>query len=422
MTPKPQSDPAPLPASSARRGRRLRAGLLALALLGAALAAGILPRLQARAALGAQAAAAASTPVATVQPRRADGADELTLPGDVRAFQDAPVFARVSGYLRRWYADIGSKVTQGQLLAEIDAPEVSDQLRQARADEATAAANYALARSTAQRWQDLLASRSVAQQDTEQKVADMQAKAATLASARANTSRLAQLASYTQIRAPFDGVVTARNVDTGALVDAGGGNGSAGGGRELFHLSAGARLRVYVQVPQDASGMIGPQVQAWLTLPQSPGRRFEARVTRNAGAIDTVTRTLRVELEVDNAGGVILPGAYAEVHLRAPQDSPGLSLPAETLMFRPDGTCVAVVGADGRVALRKVAIGRDFGARVEIVAGLRGDEAVVMNPGDGLAAGAKVSVIAAAAPPPAPAAGPGVGQGAAQGSVSGLPR
>lgn len=371
-------------ATGTARVRRIRAGLLALALLGAALAAGVVPRLHAKAALAVNSAEAMAMVVSTVRPASAPAVQELTLPGDVRAFQDAPVYARVNGYLRRWYADIGTPVRQGQLLAEIDAPEVSDQLRQARADEAIAAANYALAKSTAERWQDLLKSRSVAQQDTDQKVADMQAKAATLASARSNTARLAQLASYTQIRAPFDGVVTARNVDTGALIDAG----SAGGpGRELFHLSASERLRVYVQVPQDASGIVGPQMQAWLTLPQFPGQRFPATVARNAGAIDHVTRSLRVELDVDNAGGRILPGAYAEAHLSAPRTRAGLDLPANTLMFRAQGTCVAVVGADGKLAIRTVTIGRDFGSHVEITEGLRGGEQVVVNPGDGLLAG-----------------------------------
>ncbi|WP_458766224.1 efflux RND transporter periplasmic adaptor subunit [Cupriavidus basilensis] len=393
----PSGDVAATPRVAPARTRRLRAsllGLLVLAVLGGALAAGIQPRLHAHATLAARTAEALATTVSTVRPASAPALQELTLPGDVRAFQDAPVYARVNGYLRRWYADIGTPVKQGQLLAEIDAPEVSDQLRQAHADEAIAAANYALAKSTAERWQDLLKSRSVAQQDTDQKVADMQAKAATLASARSNTARLAQLASYTQIRAPFDGVVTARNVDTGALIDAG----SAGGpGRELFHLSAGTRLRVYVQVPQDASGMVGPQMQAWLTLPQFPGQRFAAVVARNAGAIDNVTRSLRVELDVDNAGGQILPGAYAEVHLSAPQARAGLTLPANTLMFRPQGTCVAVVGANGMVAIRLVTLGRDFGSHVEITEGLQGGEQVVVNPGDGLLAGDRVRVAADAA-------------------------
>jgi len=386
--PDPADDASP---ETGRPPGRSRLVLAVAAILVCALAAGIVPRLSAKAVLSQRTAQAMVPAVSVVRPGRAAAAREIVLPGDVRAYQDAAVYARVSGYLRHWYMDIGTLVRQGQLLAEIDAPEVADQLRQARADEATAAANYALARSTADRWKDLQASNSVAQQETDQKIADMQAKAAVLAAARSNTSRLAQLASYTQIHAPFDGVVTARNVDTGDLVNAGSGPGL---GRELFHLSAGHTLRVYVQVPQDASAMVGPGMQAWLTLPQAPGERFPATVARNAGAIDPVTRSLRVELDVDSQGGRILPGAYAEVHLSSEAGPAGFDLPASTLAFRPEGPCVAVVGQDGRVAIRKVALGRDFGSHVEVLDGLQGTEQVVVNPGDGLAAGTRVQVVA----------------------------
>jgi len=358
----------------------------------AALTAGIVPRLQGREALQQRTADAMSPIVSVVHPRPAAAVHDIALPGDVRAYQDAAIHSRVNGYLRRWYFDIGATVKAGQLLAEIDAPELADQLRQARADEATAAANYALAKSTADRWQDLQATNSVAQQETDQKVADMRAKAALLTAARSNTSRLAQMASYTQIRAPFDGVVTARNVDAGALVDAGSGTAQ---GRELFHLSAGNRLRVYAQVPQDVSAKVAPGTQAWLTLPQSPGQRYPATVTRTAGAIDPVTRTLRVELDVDSSNGHILPGAYAEVHLDADSAHAGLDLPASTLMFRPQGPCVAVVGADGKLAIKRIALGRDFGSHVEVLSGVDGGDAVVTNPGDGLVAGTAVRVVAA---------------------------
>ena len=374
----------------AERGRG-RLILAAAAVLAYALAAGIVPRLHAHAALAQRTAQTMVPAVRIVRPGHAAAMREIVLPGDVRAYQDAAVYARVNGYLRRWYADLGTPVKKGQLLAEIDAPEVADQLRQARADEATAAANYALARSTADRWKDLQASNSVAQQETDQKIADMQAKAAVLASARSNTSRLAQLASYTEIRAPFDGVITARNVDTGALVDAGS---APGQGRELFHISAGGTLRVYIQLPQDASAMVGPDMQAWLTLPQSPGERFAATVTRNAGAFDAATRSLRVELEVDSHGGRILPGAYAEVHLSTNADTAGFDLPASTLAFRPAGPSVAVVGKDGRVELRNITLGRDFGTHVEVLGGLQGTEQVIVNPGDGLMAGTPVRVVA----------------------------
>ncbi len=372
-----------------RRGKTLTIAGIAMA---ATLIAGVVPRLQGREALRQHTDDAMTPIVSVVHPRPAPAAHDITLPGDVRAYQDAAIHSRVNGYLRRWYFDIGATVRQGDLLAEIDAPEVADQLRQARADEASAAANYALAKSTAARWQDLQATHSVAQQETDQKVADMRAKAALLASAQSNTSRLAQLASYTQIRAPFDGVITARNVDAGALVDAGSGTNP---GRELFHLSAGSRLRVYVQVPQDASAKVARGTQAWLTLPQAPGQRFPAAVARTSGAIDPVTRTLRVELDVDSRGGHILPGAYAEVHLDADTTQAGFDLPAATLLFRPQGPCVAVVGTDGKLAIQRVTLGRDFGSHVEVLDGIAASDAVVVNPGDGLVAGAPVRVVPA---------------------------
>lgn len=384
----------PAPARDAAASRPARSHLvirfaIPAALAAVALTAGIVPRLQSHAVLQQRAQAAQTPLVSVVQPRPAAAVQDIALPADVRAYEDAAIHARVSGYLRRWYVDIGTPVKAGQLLAEIDAPEVSDQLRQARADEATAAANYALAKTTAQRWQDLQASNSVAQQETDQKVADMNAKSALLAAARSNTSRLAQLSSYTAIRAPFDGVITARNVDTGALIDAGS---APNQGRELFHISAGTRLRVYAQVPQDVSASIGPGTHAWLTLPQAPAQRYPATVTRTAGAIDPVTRSLRVELDVDSQGGRILPGAYAEVHLDVGSGRAGLDVPANTLMFPAGGPTVAVVGADGRLALRQVTLGRDFGSHVEVLGGLTGNERVVVNPGDGLVAGTPVRV------------------------------
>jgi len=366
-----------------------------------ALTAGLVPRWQGQAALQRRVQAAQVPIVSVVHPRTAAAAHDIALPADVRAYEDAAIHARVDGYLRRWYADIGTAVKAGQLLAEIDAPELADQLRQARADEATAAANYQLASTTARRWQALQATNSVAQQDTDQKVADMDAKAALLAAARSNMQRLTQLTRYTQIRAPFDGVITARNVDAGALIDAGS---APGQGRELFHISAGRQLRVYAQVPQDISASVGPGTHAWLTLPQVPGQRYPATVARTTGAIDPVTRSLRVELDVDNQDGRILPGTYAQVHLEVGSAQTGLDLPANTLMFPAGGPTVAVVGADNKLAIRHVVLGRDFGAHVEILSGVQESERVVVNPGDGIAAGMAVRVAA-----PIPAATPAKG-------------
>ena len=355
----------------------------------AALIVGIVPRVHGEAALHKRSVDAQTPVVSIVSPKPAASSQEITLPADVRAYQDAAIHARVNGYLRKWYVDIGTEVKAGQLLAEIDAPEVADQLRQARADEETASANYALAKTTADRWKDLQSTNSVAQQETDQKVADMQAKAALLASARSNTARVAQLASYTQIRAPFDGVITARNVDAGALIDAGS---APNQGRELFHISAGSRLRVYVQVPQSVSAAVAPGTKAWLTLPQSPDHHFPAAITRTAGAMDPVTRSLRVELDVDSQGGKILPGAYAEAHIVPEADRAGLDLPASTLMFPASGASVAIVDQNGKVAIQKIQLGRDFGSHVEVFGGLAANAQVIVNPGDGLVGGARVRV------------------------------
>lgn len=385
-------------ATAPRRNLRPAILILAGAAVVLALTAGIVPRWQGHAILQQRAQAAQTPIVSVVQPRAAAAAHDIVLPADVRAYKDAAIHARINGYLRHWYADIGTRVKAGQLLAEIDAPEVADQLRQARADEATAAANYQLASTTAKRWQDLQATNSVAQQETDQKVADMSAKAALLAAAHSNTSRLAQLASYTQIRAPFDGIITTRNVDTGALIDAGS---APGQDHELFHISAGTRLRVYAQVPQDVSAAMVPGTQAWLTLPQAPDKRYPATVARTAGAIDPVTRSLRVELDVDSQDGRILPGAYAEVHLEVGAPHAGLDLPANTLMFPAGGPAVAVVGPDNTLTIRHVALGRDFGTHVEVLDGLQVNDRVVVNPGDGIVAGMTVRV---AAPPKAASA------------------
>ncbi|CAG9171675.1 efflux RND transporter periplasmic adaptor subunit [Cupriavidus pampae] len=396
------------PAAPARRSHRaaFAVGAVAiLALIGVALAVGIVPRLREKTVLDARTALNAAPVVAVVTPRKAPATTDLTLPGNVQAYEDAAVRARISGYLRRWYVDIGTPVKAGQLLADIDAPEITDQLRQARADEATAAANYAIARQTATRWQDMLAAHSVAQQDADQKTAEMEAAQALLAAAHANSARLAQLIDYTHVRAPFDGVITARNVDIGALVDAGSSNNTSsstsqnltqgqGHGGELFHLSQGDRLRIYVQVPQGDSALLDGKTEAWLTLPQWPGQKFPATVARNADAIDPVTRTLRVELDADGQHGSILPGAYAEAHLSLHAAQPGFDLPASTLVFLPRGTFVAVVDAASTLRLLPVSLGRDFGSHIEIRSGLKGDERVVLNPGDAVVNGTAVRVAA----------------------------
>ncbi|HIH2622782.1 TPA: efflux RND transporter periplasmic adaptor subunit [Burkholderia cenocepacia] len=376
-----------------RRGRKLAVPLAAVALAAALLALGIVPRIDARAAQRAQVAAQQALPVSVVVPGAAPADQTLTLPGSVMPYADASIYARTSGYIAHWSADLGARVKAGQTLAQISAPDLDAQLRQARADEASAQANYDYAKSTAQRWQDMLKTQSVSQQDTDTKVADMNAKRAMLASAQANVAHLAELVSYESVTAPFDGVITARNVDVGTLVTAGGTPGSPGLSGELFHLEQTNTLRVFVDVPQDSATGVSAGTSVYLTTPQYPGRHFAAQVARSAGAIDPVTRTLRVEIDVDNRDGALMPGAYAQAHLVVPSAAPALELPVSALLFRPNGVQVATVGANGRTALKTVQIGRDFGMRVEIVAGLAAADRVIDNPGDAITAGEAVKIV-----------------------------
>jgi RND family efflux transporter MFP subunit len=330
-----------------------------------------------------------------VSPQRSTRPLDLVLPGNVQAFLDTPIYARTNGYLRKWYADIGAHVKAGQLLAEIDAPEVDDQLRAARADLANAQANYTLAKTTAARWTEMLQSRSVAKQDADEKDADMLAKQGTLDAARYNVSRLSQLQSYEKVTAPFDGIVTARNIDVGALIDAGS---SGGTQKELFHLAQSDRLRVYANVPQAYAQQIHPQAHAYLTLNETQGKHYPGVVARTAGAVDPQQRTMLVEVDVDNASGELLPGAYAQVHFALGGDAMPLTLPGNTFLFRPDGVKVATVDANDRVKLVTVTLGTDFGTRVAVAAGLDGHERVIVNPQDSIVDGTPVRIVAARTP------------------------
>ena len=318
--------------------------------------------------------------VATVLAKRGPATEELVLPGNVQAFVEAPIYARTNGYLKTWYTDIGSEVKRGQLLAVIDTPEVDDQLRQAEADLRTAEANDQLARSTAKRWQELLATDSVSRQETEEKVADAAAKDALVAAARANVSRLRNLEDFKRVVAPFDGVITARRTDIGALINAG-----SGTGPELFRLADTSKLRIYVQVPQTFATEIKTGTTAELHFAEYPGRSFPAQLVRTAQALNPTARTLLVELQADNSRHLLLPGGYAEVHLRLAQPSSIVRLPVNALLFRRDGLRVAKLGPDHRVRLVPVSLGRDFGTEVEVVNGVKAGEAVIINPADSLA-------------------------------------
>ncbi|HZP92104.1 MAG TPA: efflux RND transporter periplasmic adaptor subunit [Burkholderiales bacterium] len=376
--------------SPSRLSRRwLVAGVL-LVIAAITVVFGILPRLDARASLKKETADLNVLNVSVMHPKVADAAQEIVLPGNMQAYLDTPIYARTNGYLKRWYFDIGARVRQGQLLADIDTPEVDDQLQQARADLATATANYALAEKTSERWIELLKTNSVSKQETDEKLGDRDAKKAALAAAKFNVARLEKLQSFKRIYAPFTGVITARNIDVGALIDAGSGGGP---GKELFHLSSTDRLRVYVNVPQAYSREAVPGVAAELTLAEFPGRRFAGKLVRTAQAIDAVSRTLLAEVAVDNPTGELLPGAYAEVHLKLSAGKPALVVPVNTLLFRAEGMQVAVVKPDQTVALTKVQLGRDFGTSVEVVSGLDAGAEVVVNPTDSISDGARVRVV-----------------------------
>jgi membrane fusion protein, multidrug efflux system len=372
--------------------RRLLAPLAFVALAAALLMTGIVPRLHASTVLATQTAAQRVVNVSVIAPRTAPATQEILLPGAITAYADAPIYARTSGYIRHWYADIGAHVEQGQLLADIQTPELDAQLLQARADAAAAQANYTYANVTAQRWQDMLKTQSVSQQDADTRTGDMQAKRAMLQSAQANVRRLEELVSYEKIMAPFAGVVTARNVDVGALVTAGGSPGLGATTGELFHVAQTGTLRVFVDVPQNDAPYISTGTPVDLSVPQFPGRRFPATVTRSAGVMDPSSRTLRVEVDVDNRDGALLPGAYSQVHIVLANGRPALDLPVSALLFRPNGITVAIVDSADHTQLKTVTIGRDFGTHVEVTTGLVASDRVIDNPGDAITAGETVRI------------------------------
>ncbi|MBV9267163.1 MAG: efflux RND transporter periplasmic adaptor subunit [Acidobacteriaceae bacterium] len=334
-----------------------------------------------------QATTSLSVPVVSVvRPKLSAGAQEVLIPGNIQAFTDTPIWARSNGYLKAWYVDIGARVHQGQLLAEIESPETDQQLQQAREQLSVDEANLKLAQITADRYNNLFKTDSVAKQDVDNAVQDAAAKTATLRSAQANVKRLEELVSYEKVIAPFDGVITARNIDVGALINAG-----AGPGHELFHMASISTLRVYVQVPEVYSRSAKPGVTAYLTLSEFPGRQFHGTIVRNANAIDPASRTLLVEVDVRNPTGELLPGSYASVHLKLPSKVEALTVPVNTLLFRSEGLRVAAV-RDGRAQLLPVVIGRDFGEDVELVSGINKGDLIVVNPSDSIVSGQQVQV------------------------------
>jgi RND family efflux transporter MFP subunit len=370
-------------------GTRPRTSILVAAAAFVALAlmiySGIHSRAAAESRLKQRTEEAAIPTVAVVFPREGAPTQEIVLPGNTQAFSDAPIYARTSGYLKRWYFDIGAHVQKGQLLAEIETPEVDQQLQQARADLDTAQANLNIAKITAARWQDLVSTGSVSQQETDQAVSNLSAVKAAAESSAANVRRLEQLQAFEKVYAPFHGIITARNTDIGALIDAG----ASAQPKELFHITATRTLRVYVAVPEVYSRAARSGAPAALTLDEFPGQTFHGTLVRNANAIDLASRTLLVEVDVDNPTGQLLPGAYVFVHLKLSDQTRSVTIPANTLIFRKEGLQVALVRND-KADLVPVKISRDYGNSVEIVSGLRPTDAVIVDPSDSLVAGMPV--------------------------------
>ena len=364
------------------------AGIFAVLVLGILIVMGILTRVRAEAALARTARQDAALSVAVTTPMQGAAAQEITLPANTQAFIDTPIYARTSGYLRKWYADIGTHVRSGQLLAEIDTPELDQQVRQAQSDLATAQSNLQIAQITAERWTKLLAKNAVSKQETDQAMSDFRGRQSALSAAEANVMRLQQLQGFEKIYAPFDGVITARNIDIGSLIQAGDSNSPRA---ELFHMASTDKLRLFVPVPEVYANQVRNGSHVAVTSDAVPDTKFTGTIVRNSDAIDISSRTLNVEVDLVNTEHKLLPGQYAFIHLPIPPSSSSMTLPSGALLFRGEGLRVGVV-RDGRVQLVPVQIGHDYGAKVEITSGLAAQDQVILNPPDSLADGERVNV------------------------------
>ncbi|MBV9873441.1 MAG: efflux RND transporter periplasmic adaptor subunit [Verrucomicrobia bacterium] len=377
---------------SSKPGRSRKVGLMLLAAFlcaGFALLifSGILSRLNAEKKLEGTVKASAIPVVTVVHPEATSRAQEIELPGTTQAFTEAPIYARTSGYLKKWYLDIGAHAKQGELLAEIETPELDQQLEQAQNDLKTAQANLQLADVTMNRWVYLLKSNVISKQETDQAVSDFNAKKSTAQSAEANVHRLEKLQEFERVYAPFDGVITARDTDIGALVQ----NGNSPGQKDLFRLAAIDKLRVYVAVPEVYAAAAKSGESVTLTLDAFPGETFAGTIVRNSNSIDLTSRTLNVEVDVDNPSGRLLPGAYAFVHLKIPGAVGAVTIPTNTLLFRAEGLRVAVVH-DGAVKLLPITVGHDYGSTVEVTSNLTAKDTVIADPSDSIMDGARVEI------------------------------
>jgi RND family efflux transporter MFP subunit len=373
--------------------RWVSAGIV-LTAVAALLISGIWSRVKARAELNTETAQAALTAVSVVSPKRTSPADEIILPGNVQPYISSPIYARTNGYLKKWYFDIGAHVKQGELLAIIETPEVDQQLEQARSNLLTAQANLELASITKTRYQGLLKSNAVSQQDVDNAVGTYNANKSIVEADKAAVQQYSALVSFEKVYAPFDGVITARNTDIGDLINSGS---TSNVKTDLFHIAQPGKLRVYVNVPEEYSRGIAIGMTADLSLAEFPDRKFKGKVVRTADDINLTTRTLLIEIDVDNPTGTLLTGSYAEVHLAVPTQSSTLLIPVNTLLFRTEGLRVGIV-KDGKVMLTAVTPGHDFGDQIEIVSGLKSDDQVIVNPPDSLVSGQEVQLVQATLP------------------------
>ena len=388
-----QTDPGSVEVAKHSHKRWLGLGI-ALIVVAALLISGIWSRVRARTALDRETAQAALPAVSVVSPKRTAPADEIILPGNVQPYISSPIYARTNGYLTKWYFDIGAHVKKGQLLAVIETPEVDQQLQQARSNLLTAQANLELASTTKTRYQGLLKSNAVSQQDVDNAVGTYNANKAIVEADKAAVQQYSALVSFERVYAPFDGVITARNTDIGDLINSGS---SSNLKTDLFHIAQPGTLRVYVNVPEEYSRGITVSMTANLNLAEFPDRKFQGKVVRTADAINMTTRTLLIEVDVENPTGTLLTGSYAEVHLAVPTQASTFLLPVDTLLFRTEGLRVGVV-KDGKVVLTAVTPGHDFGNQIEIVSGLKSDDQVVVNPPDSLVSGQEVQIVHATLP------------------------
>ena len=380
-------DPAPISRKPPRRGLAI-GGIVGCLALGLIVVNGIWSRSSSEAQLKGLADATATPTVAVVAPDHAANKSSLDLPGRLEAYFRAPIYARVSGFLKAWHVDIGAQVKAGQLLAEIEAPDLDQQLLQARAALASAQAAEALALVTAQRWQTLGGTNTVAKQTVDEKTGDLTVKQALSKAAQANVDRLTVLADFKRVIAPFDGTVTTRNTDVGALINA-----DSSAGLALFIISDTRKLRLTVSVPQNYVPAVKLNTKVDIVVPEYPGKTYTGVVEASARSVDAASGTTRMQVVVDNAAGELMPGAFANTHIELPQDMVALTIPAGALIFGQKGLRVATVDANSKVVLKPVVISRDLGQVVEIATGLSPTDRVIDSPPDGLADGDPVRVV-----------------------------